>query len=160
MTNNGSKADNATPATLPESDAFGKPGGLKRVRRVVRVVRRPNPRMREGRLPGDSPEQSTRWFVDQFSRKYPGLTTADKRHLLAFIKRNLPPLSSPGRPRREDVTKAIQLERENVSRKEIYRRLGKVTPAQQRSLLEAMRQRRARSRKRDKSATVTPTNPA
>jgi hypothetical protein len=100
------------------------------------------------------------WFAEQFKQKYPGLTRADKKQLLASIQRHVPPYPAPGRPRRADVTQALQLEGENISRKEIYHRLGKATRDEQHALREAMRQRRARSRNRDKSVTVTPTNPA
>jgi hypothetical protein len=94
------------------------------------------------------------------AKKYPQLSSADKHRVLVAIKTALPPKPSVGRPRREDVTQAMRLEADGVSRKEIYRRLGKTTHEQQHALREAMRQRRARRRKRDKSASVTPTNPA
>jgi hypothetical protein len=58
------------------------------------------------------------------------------------------------------VTEALRLEGEGATRKEIYIRLRKVTRDEKHALTEAMRQRRARTRKRDKSADVTPTNPA
>src|SRR5215813_15578130 len=94
------------------------------------------------------------------AKKYPLLSSADKHRVLAAIKSGLPPKPSAGRPWREDVTEAMRLEADHVSRGEIYRRLGKTTHEQQHALREAMRQRRARKRKRDKSASVTPTNPA
>jgi hypothetical protein len=148
----------ATP--VPKSDGFGKPDSPRQRQRGprVRVVLRPRPR--ESRLPGASPEQTALWFVQQFTRQYPRLTRADKKLLLARIQRQVPPYPRPGRPCRTDVTQALQFEGEGVSRKEIYRRLGKATREEQHALREAMRQRKARSRKRDKSATVTPTNPA
>lgn len=52
---------------------------------------------------------------------------------------------SRGRPRRQDVTEALRLEAAGVSRKEIYRRLEKNTRDSQRSLREAMRQRKLRA---------------
>jgi hypothetical protein len=79
------------------------------------------------------------------------------------LARALFPTARPGRPRRSDVTKALRLEEEGESRKEIYRLLGKNTQAKQHSLREAMRQRRRRDRRRasrDKfTPPVTPTNP-
>jgi hypothetical protein len=74
-----------------------------------------------------------------------------------------------GRPKRLDVTLALKWEAEGLSRKEIYRRLGKHTGAAQRLLCEAMRQRRLRRRqRRDRPrlgqavttnfTTITPTN--
>jgi hypothetical protein len=53
----------------------------------------------------------------------------------------------------------MRLEADGVARKEIYRLLDKTTHHQKHTLREAMRQRRARMRKRDKSGTVTPTIP-
>jgi hypothetical protein len=150
----------AAATLVPKGDGFGKPNRPRQRQRgpEVRVVVRPWPR--ESRLPGVSPEQTALWFVQQFARQYPGLTRADKKHLLARIQRQVPPYPSPGRPCRTDVTQALQFEGEGVSRTEIYHRLGKATREEQHALREAMRQRKARGRKRDKSATVTPTNPA
>jgi hypothetical protein len=111
-------------------------------------------------LPGANPAASARWFVAQMAKKYPHATRADKASVLALIKKGLPPNPGPGRPRRADVTEALHLEAAGVSRKEIYRRLGKATHNEQHALREAMRQRKARRRKRDKSQAVTPTNPA
>jgi hypothetical protein len=94
------------------------------------------------------------------AEKYPHLSKADKHRVLVAIKTALPPKPSAGRPCREDVTEATRLEADGVTRGEIYRRLGKVTREQQHALREAMRQRRARKRKkRDKPANVTPTIP-
>jgi hypothetical protein len=53
----------------------------------------------------------------------------------------------PGRPRYKDITEAMRMEAAGVSRKEIYRRLGKATPLAQHALKEAMRQRRRREPK-------------
>ena len=53
-----------------------------------------------------------------------------------------------GRPRRRDVTRALQLAAQGLSRKDIYRVLGKCNPAQQHALREAMRQRKFRVQKR------------
>ena len=53
-----------------------------------------------------------------------------------------------GRPRRRDVTRALQLEAQGVGRKDIYRLLGKTTPPQQHALRESMRLRRFRQRRR------------
>jgi hypothetical protein len=52
----------------------------------------------------------------------------------------------PGRPPRADVTEALRLEASGASRKEIYRLLGK--DDEQHALREAMRQRKARKRRR------------
>lgn len=48
----------------------------------------------------------------------------------------------PGRPQRADVTEAFNLVLQGVPKREIYRRLGKNTPTEQRALCEAIRQRR------------------
>jgi hypothetical protein len=123
--------------------------GLGRVKRRARLD-----------LPGSDPTADAAWFAVQMAKKYPLLCSADKHRVLTAIKTGLPPKPAAGRPRREDVTEAMRLEADHVSRKEIYRILGKNTHEQQHALREAMRQRRARRRRRDKSATVTPTNPA
>ena len=111
-------------------------------------------------LPGSDPTADAAWFVVQMTKKYPELSKPDKHRVLTVIKAALPPKPSVGRPRREDVTQAMRLEAEKISRQEIYHRLGKATCDQKHALREAMRQRRARMRKRDKSGTVTPTIPA
>ena len=53
-----------------------------------------------------------------------------------------------GRPRSRDVTRALEMEAQGISRKEIYVRLGRRTRLQQLTLREAMRQRRLRVRRR------------
>ena len=65
-----------------------------------------------------------------------------------------------GRPRRRDVTRALQLQAQGISRKEIYRVLRKRTRDQQHALRESMRLRRFRQRRRPVSngAPATPTN--
>jgi hypothetical protein len=65
-----------------------------------------------------------------------------------------------GRPRRRDVTRALQLAAQGLSRKDIYRLLGKTTPVEQHALRESMRLRRFRQRRRAVSnrAPATPTN--
>lgn len=82
-----------------------------------------------------------------------------------LFARALYPIARRGRPQRSDVTKALRLEAEGKTRKEIYRLLGKATHEQQHALREAMRQRKRRegkkkSAERDKIRTsnVTPTN--
>ena len=77
--------------------------------------------------------------------------------------RALYPTPSSGRPQHSDVTKALHLQADGKSRKEIYRLLGKKTHEKQHALSEAMRQRKLRDLRRaerDKirSSTVTPTN--
>jgi hypothetical protein len=54
---------------------------------------------------------------------------------------------SVGRPQRKDVTDALKLEAAGESRKEIYRRLGKQTQAEQHALREAMRTRKNRAKR-------------
>lgn len=61
-----------------------------------------------------------------------------------------------GRPKRKDVTRALQLEAQGMSRKMIYVLLGKNTRDQQHDLREAIRQRRQRLKRRKTSAPVTP----
>ena len=126
-------------------------------RRVL--VKRIQQRLRSSLLPGQTAEQSAAWFVDQLKHRYPDLSRAEKTRLEILVHRTLPPLPAPkGRPPRSDVTQALQLEREGISRREIYCRLGKATRDEQHALREAMRQRKSRSRKRDNSTPVTPTN--
>src|SRR3954454_18712842 len=91
--------------------------------RVVLVRRRPrHPLHTRTVLLGSSPEEDACWFAKQMSRKYPRLTSTDKRQVLTVLRKALPPQSLPGRPRRADVTEALLLESQGVSRKEIYRR--------------------------------------
>ncbi len=71
--------------------------------------------------------------------------------------RLLGPNRKAGRPKRADVTEALRLEAEGVSRQQIYRRLSKNTREEQHALREAMRMRKYRQRKRDKLEPVTPT---
>ena len=71
--------------------------------------------------------------------------------------RLLGPNRKAGRPERADVTEALRLEAEGVSRQQIYRRLSKNTREEQHALREAMRMRKYRQRKRDKLEPVTPT---
>jgi hypothetical protein len=73
----------------------------------------------------------------------------------------------PGRPRHADVTEALRLESQQVTAKEIYRRLGKTDRLLQHALREAMRQRKTRARRRARKGAatnpprlVTPTNAA
>jgi hypothetical protein len=106
---------------------------------------------------GTSPGEDAARFAELMGRKYPHLTTPEKHQLLTALRKALPPQPQAGRPRRADVTEAIELELQGAPRKEIYRRLGKATRDQQHALLEAMRQRRFRKRRRDNSGTVTPT---
>ena len=80
-----------------------------------------------------------------------------KPHKTRALRKALPPQSRPGRPQRADVTEALRLEAEGVARKAIYCRLGKATRDEQHALREAMRQRKARKRRRDNSGAVTPT---
>jgi hypothetical protein len=134
------------PVTGPGQTEPELVSGARSMRRAVRPKRRARPI-----LPGSDPTADAAWFVVQMTKKYPQLSKADKHRLLVVIKTALPPKPSVGRPRREDVTEAIRLEAEKISRPEIYRRLGKATRDQQHALREAMRQRRARMRKRDKS---------
>jgi hypothetical protein len=129
------------------------------VRVVVSKVASRWKRKRRRKLPAQTLEGDIHWFADQLRRKYPDWSTATKKHVLSQLQRELPPCPRPvGRPRRQDVTEALQLEAAGVSRKEIYRRLGKGARDEQHALREAMRQRRARKRKRDKLPTVTPIN--
>jgi hypothetical protein len=116
------------------------------MRRAVRSNRRARPI-----LPGSDPTADAAWFVVQMTKKYPQFSKADKHRVLTLIKAALPPKPSVGRPRREDVTQAMRLEAGGITRREIYCRLGKATRDEQHALREAMRQRRARMRKRDKS---------
>ena len=67
------------------------------------------------------------------------------------------PSRRAGRPKRADVTEALRLEAEGVSRQQIYRRLSKNTRDEQHALREAMRMRKYRQRKRDKDEPVTST---
>jgi hypothetical protein len=111
-------------------------------------------------LLGADREADVRWFLKELTQKYPQWTRADKSDTLSLIRRDLPPPPNPvGRPHRQDVTDALRWEAEGVPRKTIYVRLQKLTRADQQSLKEAMRQRKFRMRRRDKSASVTPTNP-
>lgn len=128
-------------------------------RRVVLVRRRPRQGLRSRMvLSGTSPEHDAARFAEQMRRKYPRLNTTEKRQLLTALRKALPPPPrSAGRPRRDDVTEAIELESQGMSRKEIYRRLGKATHDAQHALREAMRQRKARKRRRDNPSAVTPT---
>ncbi len=64
----------------------------------------------------------------------------------------------PGRPKHDDITEALRLESEGVSRKEIYRRLRKTTHKDQHDLKEAMRARKYRQRWQNKLPAITPTN--
>lgn len=64
----------------------------------------------------------------------------------------------PGRPPRADVSEALRLEACGVSRKEIYRRLGKVTRDEQHAMREAMRLRRYRARRKLSPTIDTPRN--
>jgi hypothetical protein len=77
--------------------------------------------------------------------------------------RALYPAPRRGRPQHSDVTRALRLEAEGKSRKEIYRALAKNTHEKQHALSQAMRHRKMREKRRaerDKSRTpfVTPTN--
>jgi hypothetical protein len=110
--------------------------------------------------PGDDPTADAASFAGEMAEKYPHLSRAEKHRVLVAIKTALPPKPSVGRPCRDDVTEAMRMEADGVTRGEIYGRLGKTTRDQQHALREAMRQRRARKRKRDKPASVTPTIPA
>ncbi len=74
-----------------------------------------------------------------------------------YFTRLLGPNRKAGRPKRADVTEALHLEAEGVSRQQIYRRLSKNTKDEQHALREAMRMRKYRQRKRDKLEPVTPT---
>jgi hypothetical protein len=134
------------PVTGPGETEPELVSGARSMRRAVRPKRRAR-----SILPGSDPTADAAWFAVQMAKKYPQLSKADKQSLLVVIKTALPPKPSVGRPRREDVTQAMRLEAEKICRKEIYRRLDKTTRAEQHALREAMRQRRARMRKRDKS---------
>jgi len=74
-----------------------------------------------------------------------------------YFTRLLGPKRKTGRPKRADVTEALLLEAQGVSRQQIYRRLSKNTRDEQHALREAMRMRKYRQRKRDKLEPVTPT---
>lgn len=65
---------------------------------------------------------------------------------VAKIEPRFPP--PKGRPQHDDVTKALALEAEGRSRPEIYQALGKRHPWDKRLLGDAMRQRKARARRR------------
>jgi hypothetical protein len=134
------------PVTGPGETEPELVSGARSMRRAVRPKRRARPI-----LPGSDPTADAAWFVVQMTKKYPELSKADKHRVLTAIKAALPPKPSVGRPWREDVTQAMRLESDGVTRREIYRRLGKATRDEQHALREAMRQRRARMRKRDKS---------
>jgi len=83
-----------------------------------------------------------------------------------LLARILCPGPGPGRPKKPHVSKAMRLEKQGQSRKDIYRLCGADTPAEQKALRDAMRQRKFRKRrraerraKRDKPLPpVTPTN--
>ena len=79
------------------------------------------------------------------------------KQAVQYFARLLRPNRKVGRPKRADVTEALRLEAEGVSRQQIYRRLSKNTRDEQHALREAMRMRKYRQRKRDKLEPVTPT---
>ncbi len=79
------------------------------------------------------------------------------KEAVQYFARLLRPNRKVGRPKRADVTEALRLEAEGVSRQQIYRRLSKNTREEQHALREAMRMRKYRQRKRDKLEPVTPT---
>ena len=79
------------------------------------------------------------------------------KEAVQYFARLLRPNRKVGRPKKVDVTEALRLEAEGVSRQQIYRRLGKNTRDEQHALREAMRMRKYRQRKRDKLEPVTPT---
>ncbi len=89
-------------------------------------------------------------------RGEPGYSHGDQAELLENIGRDFLRLarllrgSRRGRPPRKDVTAAMRMLAGGVARSEIYRRLGKNTPTEQRLLREAVRQRRRRARLRAK----------
>ena len=56
-----------------------------------------------------------------------------------------------GRKPSEEVTVALKLDSEGVSRKDIYRQLGKTTPPEKHALREAMRQRKFRQKRTQSS---------
>jgi len=165
MSDRGSSGLSRLPAPVTEVVGSGKAMESRtaprqaRVRVVVSEGPRKRKRKRQCRLPTQTLEGDIRWCADQLRRKYPDWSGAMKKRALSLLHQELPPCPrSVGRPRRQDVTQAVQLEATGVSRKEIYRRLGKSTRDEQHALREAMRQRRARNRKRDKPPTVTPIN--
>jgi len=69
-------------------------------------------------LPDASPEGDAQWFAQRMKRKYSQLSKAAKKGVLAVMKKEIPPLPGPGRPRRADVTESMRMEAEGVSRKE------------------------------------------
>ncbi len=79
------------------------------------------------------------------------------KEAVQYFARLVSPQRKAGRPKRADVTEALRLEAEGVSRQQIYRRLSKNTRDEQHALREAMRMRKYRQRKRDKLEPVTPT---
>ena len=79
------------------------------------------------------------------------------KEAVQYFAQLLVPNRKVGRPKRADVTEALRLEAEGVSRQQIYRRLSKNTRDEQHALREAMRMRKYRQRKRDKLEPVTPT---
>ncbi len=79
------------------------------------------------------------------------------KEAVQYFARLVSPQRKIGRPKKADVTEALRLEAEGVSRQQIYRRLSKNTRDEQHALREAMRMRKYRQRKRDKLEPVTPT---
>jgi hypothetical protein len=112
-------------------------------------------------------------------KKYPHLSKKDKRNVLAVIGQ-MPPTSGPGRPRRDDVTEALELEASPeflaqvelkhpelprlpktrhtvIAFKEICHSLGfkrgkPYSLAERKGLKDAMRQRKATQQKREKTS--------
>lgn len=87
--------------------------------------------------------------------------TVGDRTVTLFARVLLGRRRRPGRPRHADVTQAVRLEAQGVSRKEIYRRLGKRSHEEQHALKNAMRQRNQSIRRRAlrKAQPPPPTNP-
>jgi hypothetical protein len=73
------------------------------------------------------------------------------KNAVKFITSLHKPNGRPGRPRNADVTEGLRLKSEGKDYPEIYARLGKQTKAEKLALRDAMRKRKHRAKKGDKS---------
>ena len=90
-------------------------------------------------------------FASDFDLRFMMGDPAVSENAVKFIASLHKPNRKRGRPRKKDVTEALQMKSEGKSFKEIYAILGKHTETEKLALRAAVRKRRGRDREGDKS---------
>jgi len=109
---------------------------------------------RHRNLPDDQ-QQLIDELARQFRLRHPVKSRKEAEPIARSFRRALFS-GKPGRPRHEEITQAMRMERAGKNRFQICKELGKDTPKKRHSLWEAIRNRKARMKRRhSKDATNT-----